>query len=56
MALLLFGGQHLCELGGVYIFSRIALDNADMLGISLAGTYVQEGFPYTIYLYYTLGE
>jgi len=38
-------------LGGTYIFSRIALDNADALGFHLVETYVCEGLPYTIYLY-----
>lgn len=40
-----------CALGGTYIFSRIELDNADVLGLQLVEKYVQEGLPYTIYLY-----
>lgn len=39
------------ELGGRYLFSRIRLDNADELGLVLAGVYTQEDSPYEIYLY-----
>ncbi|NDO50874.1 hypothetical protein FMM75_16205 [Lachnospiraceae bacterium MD335] len=43
--------QALRALDGVYVFSRIELENEDTLGIALVGTYVQKGLPYTIYLY-----
>ncbi|MCR5102373.1 MAG: YfhO family protein, partial [Butyrivibrio sp.] len=39
------------ELGGVYIFSRIEIDNATDLGLTLEGTYTDNESPYTIYLY-----
>lgn len=39
------------KLGGVYIFSRIKLTNAEETGLTLAGTYTHERSPYTLYVY-----
>ena len=39
------------ELGGRYIFSRIALSNAQEAGLSLLGSYTEESSPYTLYVY-----
>lgn len=39
------------NLGGVYIFSRIELDNADELELTLVNTYQDDSSPYTIWLY-----
>lgn len=39
------------SLGGTWIFSRIALANADELGLGLEGEYRDESSPYTIYVY-----
>lgn len=39
------------NLGGKYIFSRIRLDNAAQLGLTLVQTYTMEGSPYEIHLY-----
>lgn len=39
------------ELGGKYIFSRIGLENATELGLTLVKVYEQEKSPYVIYLY-----
>jgi len=38
-------------LGGKYIFSRIGLENATELGLTLVKGYEQEESPYVIYLY-----
>ncbi|MCM1127077.1 MAG: DUF6044 family protein [Lachnospiraceae bacterium] len=45
--------EALAEIGGKYIFSRLEIDNADELELSLRGVYTQEDSPYTIYLYET---
>lgn len=39
------------DLGGVYVFSRIELDNAKELGLTLKGKYEDKSSPYTIWLY-----
>lgn len=39
------------ELGGVYIFSRIAFENAGDLGLELEGEFRKETSPYVIYVY-----
>ncbi len=39
-------------LGGVYLFSRFELSNADALALSLAGAYTEESSPYHIYVYH----
>lgn len=39
------------KLGGTYLFSRIKLDNADELGLTLVQTYTSEASPYEIHLY-----
>ncbi len=39
------------ELGGRYIFSRIEVENADALGLTLKGVYTAADSPYEIYLY-----
>ncbi|MBD5470198.1 MAG: hypothetical protein HDR19_03545 [Lachnospiraceae bacterium] len=44
------------ELGGTYIFSRIAPDNAEELGLHPVETYVRKDLPYTIYLYSAIDE
>lgn len=41
-------------MGGRYIFSRLEIDNADALRLSLRGIYTDESSPYTIYLYEAL--
>lgn len=44
-------GDAFRDLGGTYIFSRLAVSNGDELGLQLRGTYTHEDSPYTIYLY-----
>lgn len=44
-------GDAFRALGGEYIFSRIALSNAEDVGLLLAGTYEEEGSPYVLYVY-----
>ena len=39
-------------LGGVYLFSRFELSNADALALSLVGAYTEENSPYHIYVYH----
>ena len=39
------------EMGGVYIFSRVAISNATELGLKSAGIYMDKESPYTIYVY-----
>lgn len=39
------------QMGGTYIFSRIAIDNMNDLGLELAGKYENESSPYVIYVY-----
>lgn len=41
------------RLRGRYIFSRVAVTNAEELGIQMIGKYKKEGLPYTIYVYET---
>lgn len=48
--LYLDGGQFR-KLGGKYLFSRYELSNAEQLGFTLHGIYMDEGSPYTVYLY-----
>ena len=40
-------------LGGRYIFSRIELENAQEIGLTLEGIYTHESSPYTLYVYRT---
>lgn len=44
-------GDAFRDLGGTYIFSRLAVSNGDELGLQLRGTYTHPDSPYTIYLY-----
>lgn len=44
-------GDAFRDLGGTYIFSRLAVSNGDELGLQLRGTYTHPNSPYTIYLY-----
>ena len=39
------------ELDGKYIFSRIAVDNQEELGLDLIGSYKEDSSPYIIYVY-----
>ena len=39
------------QLGGRYIFSRIAFSNQEKLGLDLIGRYENDSSPYTIYVY-----
>lgn len=39
------------EMEGSYIFSRIAISNAEELGLKLKGEYTHPSSPYTIYIY-----
>lgn len=41
------------EMGGKYIFSRLAIRNSRELGLTLRGTYTDKVSPYTVYLYET---
>ncbi len=43
-------------LGGRYIFSRMALTNAEEAGLTKAGVYTHEDSTYTLYVYETAGE
>lgn len=43
-------------LGGRYIFSRMALTNAEEAGLTEAGVYTHEDSTYTLYVYETAGE
>lgn len=40
-------------LGGVYLFSRFEIANADELSLDCAGVYTEETSPYTLYVYRT---
>lgn len=44
-------GDAFRDLGGTYIFSRLAVSNGNELGLQLRGTYTHPDSPYTIYLY-----
>ena len=44
-------GKAFEDMGGRYIFSRIELDNAQDVGLSLVGSYSSQESPYEIYLY-----
>lgn len=39
------------EMDGKYVFSRVALLNADELGLECLGKYTNENTPYTIWVY-----
>ncbi len=40
-----------CEMGGKYVFSRVEILNAEILGLNERGVYRGKGSPYTIYVY-----
>lgn len=46
-------GDMFRQLGGKYLFSRIAVGNAQELGFTLRGVYCSKDSPYTIYVYET---
>ena len=39
------------DIGGVYLFSRIEIDNSGELGLKLVGEFSTDSSPYTIYVY-----
>lgn len=39
------------QMGGVYVFSRVAVSNAADLGLESCGVFTGEGSPYTLYVY-----
>ncbi len=44
-------GNVFAQMGGTYIFSRIAINNAEELGLYLKGEYTLDSSPYVIYVY-----
>jgi hypothetical protein len=46
-------GEVFRQMGGTYVFSRIAVSNADELGLTLTGVYSDESSPYVIYVYHS---
>lgn len=43
------------EMGGEYVFSRAEVSNAAELGLELAGTYEEKGYPYCLRVYRSIG-
>lgn len=50
---LVIGTDAFKALGGKYVFSRIKIDNADIIGLKLINSYTEDSSPYTIWEYKT---